>query len=686
MLENKISELNKQAWNLRYADRDEAMRFAVEAKEAAIKDLDQTGLNYSRLTIAQLDFWKMAETGYLKEAIEALLFFEKINEPLGISRAHCICAGIFDQYGQYEKAMHHAQHAVKISRQVDDNDNKADCYTVLGQIYSRIHDYSQAIEALRQGLETRKQLKDEKAVASSLNLIGRNFVLSKKFEAAAVYYQESLLLREKTGDVGGIPWTYLGLASLYSEKGELETALNYFDKAESTNELKEKRFELLCLLGRGKIYLEQSKITEAIEYLNKALEFAETLKIISLTSEVHQLLSVAYEKSNDLSKALLHYKCFNDLQQQILSSEKVNMLKHQQIAFSVESAEKEAEIHRLKNVELKNAFDKINSQHLELEIKNKEITDSIDYAKYIQDAYFPSKDLFHKIVPDSFILYKPKDIVSGDFYWFYSPYLALSDREGVAHSRTSEQKDIEDGNTPPLGELEGVFLFAAADCTGHGVPGAIMSVICCNALNDVVKKHIIHQPDLILNEVRKIVTGAFEHYGNSTSRQDGMDISLVSLDLSGPGTLRYAGANNPLWIVRKGKPANDSKNNMANENYHLIEIKANKQPIGIYERMDPFTLHEMDVFKGDTIYSFSDGYADQFGLSAEEWAKADEASTTNPLELNAKKFKYKPLKELILSIQDNTMAEQQIILARAFEDWKGGLEQVDDVIIIGVRI
>ena len=673
-----ISELNSQAWNLRYADRDKAMQLAIEAKKTAFKNQDQLNLSYARLTIAQLDFWKMAETDFLKEAVETLFSFEKINEPLGVSRAHSICAGIYDQFGQYEKAVHHAHNAVKTGKLLDNKDNEADCYTVLGQIYSRTHDHSQAIEALSKGLEIRKQLKDKKAIASSLNLIARNFVLSKKYDEAAVYYQESLLLRKSSGDAVGIPWTYLGLATLYSEKGESEAALSYFDNAETANTINEKRFELLCLLGRGKIYLERSNIDKAIQYLTKALEYAETLKIIALTSEVHQLLSIAYEKIIDFSKSLQHYKFFNELQQQILSSEKVNMLKHQQIAFSVENAEKETEIHRLKNVELKNAFDKIRAQ-------NKDITDSIDYAKYIQDAYFPSKELFKKIVPDSFILYKPKDIVSGDFYWFSSPSPALPTGEGAAPPQAKWQGDSAVANPPPEfiptkegGEWEGAyFFFAAADCTGHGVPGAIMSVICCNALNDVMKKGVLHQPDQILNAVRSIVIEAFEQHGNSSRRKDGMDISLVSLKFESSEVpnfktlnfkLYYAGANNPLWLVRKGKSEIESATILTTEDYHLIELKPNKQPIGVYERMDPFTLNELNVFSGDTIYSFTDGYADQFG------------------GVKGKKFKYKPLKELLLSIQENTMDEQHTILSKAFDDWKGELEQVDDVTIIGVRI
>ena len=395
----------------------------------------------------------------------------------------------------------------------------------------------------------------------------------------------------------------------------------------------------MSLLGKGKTFLNQATTANGIFCLNKALALAKALKIISLESETHELLAEAYEKEGDLQHALSHYKSYDELRQSILSSEKVNMLKHQQIAFSVESAEKEAEIHRLKNVELKNAFDKIAAQHSELEEKNKEITDSINYAKRIQDAYLPEKELFNKVFPKAFLLFKPKDIVSGDFYWFTQL------------------------NSPVPS-----ILFAAADCTGHGVPGAIMSVICCNALNEVVNKKNIQQPDLILNEVRNIVTTAFKQQGD-VKQKDGMDISLVRLLPVGEKVkLQFAGANNPLWIIREGKPSTSEENMAITESHHLIEIKADKQPIGNYEITNPFTLHEMELQKDDTLYSFSDGFADQFGGAL------------------GKKFKSKALKELLLSIQHKPMDEQHTILLKAYNNWKGEHEQIDDVCMIGVKV
>jgi serine phosphatase RsbU (regulator of sigma subunit) len=638
---HKISanELNKKAWEYRYIDLEKATEFALKAKEIASETNNLIEFHFAQLTLSQLAFWKSSGSEQVIAVNEALVYFESVPELLGIARANTICAGMYDQFGQYEKAMRHALNAVKASELINNDTSKADCYTTLGQIYSRIHDYSNAIISLEKGLEIRKKINEEKAIASSLNLIARNYVLSKKYNEAKKHYEQSLLLRENIKDMDGIPWTYLGLASLFSEKEEWDLSLDFYAKAEQSNIKKEQRFELLCLIGKGKVYLNQTRAGDGILYLNKALSIAETLKILSLQSEAHQLLAEGYEKISDLTQALFHFKKYNALRQEILSNDKVNLLKNQQIAFSIETAEKEAEIHRLKNIELKNAFDKIAIQHHELGEKSREITDSINYAKRIQDSYLPEKELFNKLFPNAFLLFKPKDIVSGDFYWY--------------------TKLISE--TPSL-------IFAAADCTGHGVPGAIMSVICCNALNETVNNKYIHQPDLILNEVRNIVTTAFKKQDEITQK-DGMDISLVRLlQTTDKTTMQFAGANNPLWIIRKGKPSSLSENTYATSTHYLIEIKADKQPIGSYEKMSPFTLHEMDLQEGDTLYSFSDGYADQFGGE------------------HGKKLKYKALKELLLSIQQNTMDEQHAILIKAYQDWKRGYEQIDDVCMIGVRI
>jgi serine phosphatase RsbU (regulator of sigma subunit) len=195
-------------------------------------------------------------------------------------------------------------------------------------------------------------------------------------------------------------------------------------------------------------------------------------------------------------------------------------------------------------------------------------------------------------------------------------------------------------------------LFAAADCTGHGVPGAIISVICHNALNQSVKKLGITQPNLILENSRDLVIETFAESNENV--QDGMDIALCALNTK-TNEMQYAGANNPIWIIKK-------------EATEIEEIKANKQPIGKYDLMKPFTNHTIQLDKGDTIYIFSDGYIDQFGGE------------------RGKKFKTKAFKALLLSIQEKPMEEQQKMIDESFEKWKGNLEQIDDVCVIGLRI
>ncbi len=297
---------------------------------------------------------------------------------------------------------------------------------------------------------------------------------------------------------------------------------------------------------------------------------------------------------------------------------------------------------------LVNEFEEINKKKtLLLKASNDEIKASINYAKRIQEAILPSMALIKSNLPQSFIYYKPKDIVAGDFYWM--------------HVLPQPNGQNADGD---------VVLFAAADCTGHGVPGAMVSVVCNNALNQSVKEFGITQPNLILEKSRDLVIETFAE--SIENVQDGMDIAICALNTK-TNELQYAGANNPIWIVSNSMSLSEVKG----INFYpfgegksggLYEIKANKQPIGKCDLMNPFTNHSIRLNKGDTIYIFSDGYTDQFGGE------------------KGKKFKSKPFKNLLLSINSNTLDEQRTLLDQHFEAWKGDLEQIDDVCIIGVKI
>lgn len=266
-----------------------------------------------------------------------------------------------------------------------------------------------------------------------------------------------------------------------------------------------------------------------------------------------------------------------------------------------------------------------------------EIQDSINYAKRLQDAILPRYSDIQQAFSDYFILFRPKDVVSGDFYWF-------------------EQK----------GEIS---FIASADCTGHGVPGAMVSVVCSNALNRSVNEFNLTSPAQILGKARELVIETFARSGENV--KDGMDIALCAFNKN-LGKLVFSGANNPLWVVRKNEFLNseqkENKSSFTGESMSLIEFKADKQPVGLYAGMTDFTDLEIEIKADDRYYFFTDGYADQFGGD------------------KGKKLKYRPFKEILLDIHDVKMSMQNEKLGKMFAQWKGDFEQVDDVCIIGVQV
>jgi PAS domain S-box-containing protein len=267
-----------------------------------------------------------------------------------------------------------------------------------------------------------------------------------------------------------------------------------------------------------------------------------------------------------------------------------------------------------------------------IEEKNKDITASIEYSKRIQRSVFLEREKLKEYAPESFIFFKPRDIVSGDFYWF------------------TKVMTTPTGNEAP----RNVLAVAAIDCTGHGVPGAFMSIIGHTLLNQTVNNPDINTPADALNYINAEIKKTLNQKADETPIRDGMDMALVTIDFD-TNQLSFAGANNPVYIVRGSA---------------MIELKANKQPITASSDSIsyPFTNQNFDLQKGDCVYLFTDGYADQFGGT------------------RGKKFMYKRFKETLVSIQDNTMEEQKGLLYYAFENWKGTLEQVDDVLVIGIRI
>lgn len=276
---------------------------------------------------------------------------------------------------------------------------------------------------------------------------------------------------------------------------------------------------------------------------------------------------------------------------------------------------------RERTAEITRQNEEIQKQSAQIAELYDQVKDSILYAKRIQEAILPSKEEINTALKNSMVLFRPKDIVSGDFYWF------------------SEKHDRA--------------IIAAADCTGHGVPGALMSMIGSSLLNEIVNEKGIVEPAQILFALKQGVIKALNKHPSADQTKDGMDIAICSIPKTG-NKIEFAGANNPLWMIRNGE---------------ILEHRGDRQPVGIYgDNLDtPYTNHEVEVLSGDTVYIFSDGYADQFG---------------GP---NGKKFKYSQFKKLLVDINEEPMVKQRDVLNTAIEQWMGEEEQIDDILVVGIR-
>jgi serine phosphatase RsbU (regulator of sigma subunit) len=416
------------------------------------------------------------------------------------------------------------------------------------------------------------------------------------------------------------------------KRNQLELELLAKDKAVSALTIKAKEAELLknMLLANEKKKeierLNQQKLIDELSIKNKEAEIAK--KNIEAENKQKQIHSL--EKEKELSNENLKQQKF--IQKLMIAGSGLLAVFLVFVFFSLNKSRKankliaaqKTEVEKQKVIAEKQKDIAEEQKHL-LQEKQTEIIESITYAKRLQEAILPPFAFIDSNIKNNFILYKPKDIVAGDFYWAEN-----------------------------IGDL---FFIAAADSTGHGVPGAMVSVVCSNALNRSVKEFNLTETGKILDKTKELVVETFE---KSTSEvKDGMDISLLCIDTKNKKVF-WSGANNPLWYVCSSKEIESHT--------ELVEVKADKQPIGKTDKVNPFTTHEIEYKENTTFYLFTDGFADQFG---------------GP---NGKKFKYKPFAEILVQNVNKTPSEQSAILAEKFEAWKGELEQVDDVCIIGVKI
>ncbi len=582
---------------------------------------------------------------------------EETKDTFHISETYKDLGYLYFSQGEYEAALKNFEDGLELGKLVPDNDREiGKAYNNMGVVHKTMKNYEPALDYLMKSLEIRLSQEDWRSVCGSYTNIGGIYEAMDSMDNAIKYYHKSLNLRLEVADTSNLTHSYRKLARISMKEGKMDSAVYYSEKATEFAEITKDAIDLksAALVGY-QIQRKHGNVERALELLELYKKLAD-----SLDNESNQKQAIRSQFQYSYHKQALHDSLKNAEEMRVQTLEldhekKQNKLQRQRtyvlygglaIVFILmifvynryRISQKQKKIIELQKKEVEEQKEKVDLAYDELEEKNTEILDSINYAKRIQTAILPPQKLVKEYLADSFILYKPKDIVAGDFYWM-EPIIKTSNSN--------------------------VVLFAAADCTGHGVPGAMVSVVCNNGLNRSVREHGLTEPGQILDKTREIVIAEFEK--SEEEVKDGMDIALCSLEGT---TLKYAGANNPLWIIRSH--AAESFSDGAKGAEAVEEIKANKQPIGKYAEPLPYTTHTIELQKGDSFYIFSDGYADQFGGE------------------RGKKFKAANFKRLLLSIQNENIEQQKLIIDKAFEDWKnaGGeaLEQLDDVCVIGVRV
>lgn len=565
----------------------------------------------------------------------------------------------FDYKGDYSQALTHFFRALRVAERIKDRNNEAYILSNIGLIYNNQEQYEKALQYHRKSLKIRRQLKFKKGISASVNNMAIVFMNQEQYEKAIHYYHESVSIDSELGDSAGLADDYNNLGVCYQKKKDFEKSEYYQLKS---LELREKLGQSLGVatskLNLGVLALKSGKLAEAEKYLNESKVLAKKLGAKETLKSVYESLSELAEKRGDFKMAYENLYQFNDIEKELADENNIRKQTQEEMNYQFDKERETQRLNQLKTAlenkkkqeqaliinwavaivgililgfsfilyrrwnEVKKQKVIIEEKNRQVEEKNHEILDSINYAKRIQTAILPSTQLREKVLPDHFVLYEPKDIVAGDFYW--------------------------------LEETGDSIIFAVADCTGHGVPGAMMSVVCHNALNRSVKEFGLRDPGLILDKTRELIVDELSKEEEDIDISDGMDISLCSWNKS-KNEISWAGANNPLWIWKK-------------ESKDFIEIKPNKQPIGKHFDMQPFTSHLVELEIGDRIYLITDGYADQFG---------------GP---ESKKFKTKNLKNLLIQISNEKIHQQVDILKSTFFKWKGSLEQIDDVCIMGIEI
>jgi serine phosphatase RsbU (regulator of sigma subunit) len=690
-----VKALNGLAMEYRNNDPDTALYYAEKAKTISIKINYKNGLAESHLWIGTVN----ANLANYQEAIVNLNKSISIGDNKEvIGKAYGNLGLSYYQMGKYQEALKNHFIALKIRKELKNQYGIANTLNNIGLVYKELGNLNEAIKYHFESLDAYEKINNIEGLCMSFQNIGNLYFSQENYKDALVYYEKSLQLSINSKNKRGEMISYYNIGGVYLILDNYSEALKYYNLANTLNEsLNDNSMKGRILLSLGKCYNGENKNNIAIEYFLKALEIyssegnkneliliygsmasayidlqsyqkaEEYAKMeLTLSTEIgalevnaNQQLSKIYELTGRDNLALKHYKSYTEAREKLINEKNIEKTVQAQMQFEyekkttftkLEQEKKDAitnaeakkqkttttiiilallivsvlailifrglKIQRKANEIISKQKEVVTHQKQIVEEHQKEILDSIHYAKRIQNTLLAHKEFVDQYIPHNFIYFNPKDIVSGDFYW-------------------ATKKD-------------NYFYFAVCDSTGHGVPGAFMSLLNIGFLSEAINEKDIVEPASVFNYVRERLVSSISKNG----QKDGFDGILLRINLT-TKQMVYAAANNNPVVVSKGE---------------IKHLNADKMPVGYGERKEDFTQHTIELLKEDVLYLYTDGYADQFG---------------GP---KGKKFKYKQLDELLLSIVNKPLSEQSNLLSEKFNDWKGNLEQVDDVCLIGIKI
>lgn len=595
----------------------------------------------------------------------ALKIFEQAQDPVGRANALNNIGIVHRSNGNTEKALEVFMEALADFENLGNKVGEANTLNNIGNIYYQQGKHDQALEFYSRSFGISEAIGDVHSMASKQGNMAGVYLVRGDKEKAINTAHRALELQEKIGDDQGQISTLNNIGAYYLEEKDYDLALGNFLKAERLEKSTgDRSYTAITLTSIGQVYQQQGQHRKALEYLIRAMREAKGSGNSSALLSAYSALGETYAALGDYKQSYASEQARKQLADSLDRTVNARDLAQMQARFEterkqreIEMLNKENEVNQLRmtkqrmvrnlilvmsflilitliliyaryrakqraNEELEGKNKEIEAQKVLVEEKNWAITSSIEYAKRIQDAIMPTIDQIREVLPQSFVYYRPKEIVSGDFYWF-------SHQHGQTY-------------------------LAAVDCTGHGVPGAFMSMIGNDHLNQIVNVELVKRPDRILNRLHEEIQVTLKQKHGVSENHDGMDVALCAIDQQ-ERKLYFASANRYLYLIR---------------NNEITELKGDHFNIGgvMHEDVRKYNLHEISLEPDDTIYMCSDGVSDQFGGE------------------NGKKYGYRRLRELLLEMHPLPMDTQRAFFEKGLLEWMGDNAQIDDFLMIGVRV